>query len=221
MTASELLYAAQGHPPVAGVTILLTSEFCWLCGAATPQGVARATAIKESFTNLDRAAVPTSAWVCVACAWCLDTKGLRTQGWCATPTLATALPTAAIRPLLLVPPDPPFLLLVPTSRKKHIWIGALVAGSRDYFPVRYEEQTVWIAPLAIAPILVTIERLLAWGLPRAAVATGHYEQRHLRKITDWGAVTAARAHLAPELGSARLGLLCKVAQGKEWDGDTP
>jgi len=190
--ASEALTGVKAaHDPI-----------CYLCGGETGgEGWDRRDAFTASFTNTNLAKVPASVTVCQSCAavsrgesWAayaarrpdLGLKTVHPISWRSYPHAITetshTIPRGEEwRPLLLDPPDPPFVYMIPTTNQKHLLFRCGVAYSRESFPVQHEEDRVWITPSEFREVVEAAERLFALGMSREAVETGRYPQESIRK----------------------------------------
>lgn len=173
-------------------------EPCWLCGGPT-RGVGwlRDQWLTPSFTNHNLAAHPSSRAVCQACValsskstWetyvaAHTEKGLKTghaMSWrfyshVFAENLHDCPTRERWRQWLLEPPEPPFVFCVSTSGKKHLLFRCRVAGSREVYPVQFEDEHIMVRRPAITRCLSDVEEGLAAGLRRDDILTGRYNSR--------------------------------------------
>lgn len=87
---------------------------CGFCGTLAP-GLPAERVLKENFTNRDE---PRAPWVCWACEACLNTRDTRSSHMVADGTFRR-LERKEVWPLLLAPPEPPFVVYLTLSGQKH------------------------------------------------------------------------------------------------------
>lgn len=210
---------------------------CYLCGGDTGgDGWDRRDAFTTSFTNTNLAADPGSLTVCQSCAavsrgesWAAYAArrpdlGLKTThpiSWRSYPHAITRtshlIPRGeAWRPLILDPPDPPFVYMIPTTAQKHLLFRCAVAWDRERYPVQVEEERVWIDRTRFAECLHDAEALLMMGMSRDMVETGRYPQEAIRKagLVRW---RAAETTFAPwrSANPAWVRLACMIGRRPE------
>ena len=126
--------------------------------------------------------------------------------------IVSALPTRAeMRGWLLDPPEPPFTICIAESGQKHIMPFAVQAQSRDYYPVQFESDCLWIDRAEFARRLTAYEQLMAMGFSKAEIDAGEWRSDRLMAALsdDFLALDAAIAHLR---GTRLMELLAYVAQ---------
>lgn len=128
--------------------------------------------------------------------------------------VVSGLPTRAqMRGWILNPPDPPFTIAIAESGQKHILPWAQEGLGRDYFPVQFELDSVWIDRSEFARVLASFEALMAMGFSKSDIVSGSYRSDLLMK---W--ITVYQDHdaeIEPLRGSRLLALLAHVAQKPE------
>ena len=170
--ATELVYKAAGTPEVEGAEI--RGGRCALCKQPLKnrRAVPVEDAVKPTFTNRDLLDVD-AGYVCVACAYCLSEPLLRRRDFLATQTEITYLKRDELLPLLLEPPEPPFVLCVGLSHKKHLVIRTRVNLSRRLFYVQFEEQGIWVQPEKHRSLALSVQALLK-GFGKSQISSGEY-----------------------------------------------
>ena len=110
---------------------------------------------------------PEEKYLCTACAFCL---GMNPEGRIALfryPIVAEKdlhlCNRAEMRECLLHPPDPPFVMILPTSQKKHLFAKAKISYSRDQFFCNLEERVIRVNK-GIGRMIKTIEALRGLGV---------------------------------------------------------
>ena len=155
---------------------------CWLCGGTTGErGLPVKKAIKDTFTDRDKARWPASRSVCQGCVFCLSFLSLRNYSILATADELRHPGRAEIRDLLLSPPEPPFVLCIAVSGQKWIHFRAKVAYSRDGYPVQLEETPVCVERPILREWLEVVERLYTI-FTKAEILSGNYGQNRIRQF---------------------------------------
>jgi CRISPR type IV-associated protein Csf1 len=194
-----------------------------LCGGATDDvGWPQATAIAPTFTQHNTAACSDSDAVCQACAALtraetfqalvrrlglpikVTTKDGRPwvqAGWHCYSHLVSedghyeAPHPARMREVLLDPPAGRWVLTINTSGQKHTLFRAVIASSRDYFPVQFDEERVWITRADFVACLAAWEYLAALGCGKDGIETGRYHPADTMRagLAAWWPAEAAMA----------------------------
>lgn len=177
---------------------------CWLCGSLTGGvGWRRRDILSAAFTNHPLAPCPTSQTICQACAymtsghtWKLyveahperNLKAVRPLGWHSYSHLFSPRRTVIglrrdeIGTMLLEPPEPPFVLSLTESGKKHHLVRAAVATSCAAFPVQVEETRIWVVREAYRTCHQAARALFDAGASRDMIETGRYHQAVVRAV---------------------------------------
>ena len=147
----------------------LTAEGrCNLCGEPLKNGGIPVKKMLGS-TYMDWAIhkEPEEKYLCTACAFCL---GMNPEGRIALfryPIVAEKdlhlCNRAEMRDYILHPPDPPFVMILPTSQKKHLFAKAKISYSRDQFFCNLEERIIPVSG-KIEKLVKTIEALRGLGI---------------------------------------------------------
>jgi hypothetical protein len=177
--------------------------FCYLCGCLP---ATKPLALKDSFTAHSTAKCPTSDKLCERCAWVIplrlnyynpNTKKdvllfSRNWSWLLSenenhPKIegdkVSELPSrVTIRRWLMNPPEPPFTIAIAESGQKHILPWSKPAHSRDYFPVLFELDLLYIDREKFTKTLEDYEYLLSLGLTKTEINTGQYKAQNLLKF---------------------------------------
>lgn len=177
---------------------------CWLCGGETGGvGWPRRDVLSSAFTNHPLAPVPASHTICQACVYVTSgetwrqyvaahperpLKAVQPLGWHSyshlfTPTqIVAGLRRAEIGALLADPPEPPFLLSLTESGKKHHLFRAAVATSRTAFPVQIEETRIWVRHCDYLACAAAARALFDAGASREAIESGRYHPATMQQI---------------------------------------
>lgn len=155
---------------------------CFLCGEPMTQGMKLKKVFSNVFTDWNTAKNPAGTHVCPACCFSiLTTKeryGLRTFSNVANEERLWLPNRVEMREFLLRPPDPPFVINLAVSQKKHIAFKGEVNYSRDIFTVMYEEMPVLIVRKEFARLLELVEHFL-YGFTKTEITTGEYNQKRI------------------------------------------
>lgn len=180
---------------ISGITVPPGPWRCACCRRAVETITPLRQVVSDNFLNYDLLDCQADG-LCPACTECFRCRALRMHSFVATPAGRRLLRRAEVRPVLLEPPDPPFVLCVTYTMKKHNAFRARVALHRAQFPVRVEDQLIWV-DRAVAQEQATLldEALGHWKLPRTAVCAGRWTQTHIRRLglARWRVLEAALA----------------------------
>jgi len=137
----------------------------------------------------------------------------RTEGKYTMPTVSNLPTRAQMRGWLLEPPKPPFTIAIAESGQKHILPWAQEGHDRDYFPVQFEIDSLWIDRAQFAELLSHYEALMAIGFSKTEIDSGNWHSDRLMTAIhhgwDWQTHESA---IAPHRGSRLLQLCSHVAQ---------
>lgn len=118
-----------------------------------------------------------------------------------------------IREWLINPPKPPFTIAIAESGQKHILPWALDAQSREYFPVQFELDTVWVDVRKFRTYLEAYEKLMGLGFSKTEINSGNYKSDHMMKA--WGQFERPESAIAPIRGTRLIELIAHVALASE------
>lgn len=120
---------------------------------------------------------------------------------------------AEIRQWLLNPPIPPFTIAIAESGQKHILPWAIESQSKEYFPVQFEMDTVWVNHKVFCQAINEYEYLLSLEFSKTEINTGAYRSDRIMK--NWGKFEKSESAIAPLRGSRMLELISHVAVKEE------
>lgn len=159
---------------------------CYICGETAHGAVPTKTLLSDTFTDGSRAKAPESRHICRACAFCMGTSPEGRAGIRWYPLVAGRdmrfLERGQVRDVLLNPPEPPFVILLPTSQKKHIAFKAQVAYRRGVFPVALEEEVVWL-DAGFAPLLRFVEALRGAGFTTTEIGSIQFRSDRVKEFS--------------------------------------
>lgn len=150
---------------------------CNICGSKITDG---GVPIKKFFSSnyMDWALhkAPESTHICKACTFCL---GMNTKGRIALfryPFVAEVgqlhlCSKVQFRGFLLSPPEPPFLMVLPVSQKKHLFHKSMISYSREKFYCNYEENTIE-CDSSIKNVIETVEKMRFFGISLDCIKKG-------------------------------------------------
>lgn len=195
-------------------------ERCWLCGGPTGgKGQTTKKAIKDTFTDIDKARAPASKSVCPGCAFCLSFRELRNYSILATEQELRHPTRAESRDILLNPPKPPFVICIAVSGQKHLTFKAEVAYSRNFYPVQMEDTRIIVDVTRLSELLDLVERLYT-VFSKDEIKTSRYSQGRIKEF-GISRFQELEERLAPHRGSRLFDLAVFVAQKKEFDEPAP
>lgn len=194
---------------------------CFLCGEPIQEGIPTKHVFSDVFTDWNRSKYPIGTHVCPACSFTILTnpKGrvsLRNFSFVAADKLY--LPNRIeMRQFLIEPPNPPFLIVLAVSQKKHLAFKGTVSYSRDIFTVMLEETEVIINRKEFARLLEVVEHFL-FAFTKTEITTGEYNQQRVLKfgIDRW---EWFEEQVKPYRGTELLNVVMFVAQKVEREED--
>jgi len=150
---------------------------CNLCGRESNGGFPVKKVFSAKYMDWPVHKEPGATHICINCMFCL---GMNPEGRVALfryPVFATEdrlwlCNRAQFRDFLVDPPEPPFVAVLPTSQKKHLFSKAKVSYSRDDYFCNLEETVMQVNREEFKKELETIEALRGAGITVAAVNRG-------------------------------------------------
>lgn len=190
---------------------------CVLCGEHTEQGIPKKKAIGSTFTDWNRVKNISGTHICPSCFFCLTTnpKGkVAIRNFSNVAERKFHLPNRVeLREWILNPPDPPFVINLAVSQKKHIVFKGETQYSRDIFHVQYEEMPVLIIRERFREMIYLVEHLL-FGFTKTEISTGQYSTQRILKFGA-EAWEAFEERIKPYRGTPFLDVVMFVAQRVE------
>lgn len=114
-----------------------------------------------------------------------------------------------IREWLINPPTPPFTIAIAESGQKHILPWAIESQNRDYFPVQFEMDTVWIDLPNFCTHLENYENLIHLGFSKTEINSGNYKSDRIMKA--WGKFEKLEDAITLIRGTRLIELIAYVA----------
>lgn len=159
---------------------------CYLCGELMKKGMKLKKIFSDVFTDWNVGKNRTGTHVCEACCFNILTSpqryGLRMFSHVANKDKLHLTNRVELREYFLNPPEPPFVMNLAVSQKKHISFKGEVNYSKDIFTVMYEEMPVLINRQEFIKLLNLVEHFL-FGFTKTEITTGQYNQK---RILDFG-----------------------------------
>ncbi|MBA2878028.1 hypothetical protein HNR63_001082 [Anoxybacillus kamchatkensis] len=194
---------------------------CFLCGETIQEGIATKHVFSDVFTDWNRSRYPIGTHVCPACSFTILTNpknrtSLRNFSFVAEEKLH--LPNRVeMRQFLVEPPEPPFLIVLAVSQKKHLAFKGTVSYNREIYTVMLEETEVIINRKEFTRLLAIVERFL-FAFTKTEVQTGQYNQQRVLKfgIDRW---EWFEEQVKPYRGTELLNVVMFVAQKVEREED--
>lgn len=160
---------------------------CFLCGQPMEQGIKIKKVFSNVFTDWNQAKCPTETHVCPSCSFTILTNkkqryGIRTFTNVANKDHLWITNRKELRTFMLDPPDPPFVMNLAVSQKKHIAFKGEANYSKEIYSVMYEEMPVLVNREKFKTLLELVENFL-YGFTKTEILTGKYNQK---RILDFG-----------------------------------
>ena len=218
---NEIVRVVEFYDPYESAHMEKIQDRCFLCGEQTDDGIQVKHVFSDVFTDWNRSRYPIGTHVCPACAFTILTNpdgrvSLRNFSFVAADKLY--LPNRIeMRQFLLEPPEPPFLIVLAVSQKKHLAFKGAVGYSRDIFTVMLEETEVIVNRKEFARLLDVVEHFL-FAFTKTEIITGKYNQQRVLKFGvdrwEW-----FEERLKPYRGTELLNVVMFVAQKVEREED--
>lgn len=145
---------------------------CNLCGEEVHGGIPIKKMFSSNYMDWPIHKESDSTHICAACSFCIGMNPVGRIALFRYPIVADKelhlCSRKQFREYLLNPPDPPFVMIFPTSQKKHLFSKAQVSYSRRNFFCNLEEMTVTVNP-GIKPLINDIEALRGAGFTKTDI----------------------------------------------------
>lgn len=150
---------------------------CNLCGMPFIGGIPVKKLLGSSYMDWAIHKNPEGTHLCTACSFCLS---MNPEGRVALFRYAIVADgkelmlcsRSQMRDYLLNPPEPPFLFIIPTSQKKHLFSKSVISHSRDNYFCNLEEQTVIVNRQKFTELVQKIEALRGVGIVKTDIEAG-------------------------------------------------
>lgn len=157
-------------------------QHCWLCGGTLDgEGIHKNDAIKETFTDNDRARGSGADYVCMSCVWCLSFKQLRNYSIFATENELRHPSRVEMRDILLNPPMGAWLLCAAVSGQKHLCFKSKINYSNQKYSTLLEETLVIVEKSSFSRILSIVEWLYNAGFTKEEIVSCNFPSHKIIK----------------------------------------
>lgn len=189
---------------------------CLICGAKTRGGIPYKALLSTNYTDWSRHKCPESDHICPACAFTmmLNTASHRCCLFRYSFVADSQLHICnrkEIRDYLISPPEPPFVMAVAVSQKKHIAFKSMVSYDRDNFFCNLEEESIQVNRQEAKDIISVCEALRGIGFTKDEIAKGQirYDKIKNYKLDAYDKINHL---LRPIIGTRLFALCLHVAQ---------
>lgn len=218
---NEIVRVVEFYDPYESAHMEKIQDRCFLCGEQIQEGIPTKHVFSDVFTDWNRSRYPIGTHVCPACAFTILTNpngrvSLRNFSFVAADKLY--LPNRIeMRQFLLEPPEPPFLIVLAVSQKKHLCFKGTVSYNREIYTVMMEETEVIINRKEFTRLLAIVEHFL-FAFTKTEIQTGQYNQQRVLKfgIDRW---EWFEEQVKPYRGTELLNVVMFVAQKIEREED--
>jgi CRISPR type IV-associated protein Csf1 len=184
---------------------------CLICGAESQGGLPYKALLGSSYTDWHMHKCPESDHICVACAFTmmLNTASHRCALFRYSFVADSQLHICnrkEIRDYLINIPEPPFVMAVAVSQKKHIAFKSMTSYGRENFFCNLEEERIQVNRQAAKDIINVCEALRGIGLTKDEISTGviRYDKIKKYKLDAYDKIN----HLLRPIMGTRLFALC-------------
>lgn len=143
---NEIIRDIKFSDPIEHKDIEEHDGCCYLCGEVMSKGIKVKKVFSGRFTDWNSGNSRHSSHVCPSCSFCVLTSptksSLRMFSHVANKDKLHLTNRIELRDYLLKPPEPPFVINLAVSQKKHIAFKGEVNYSQGIFTVMYEEMPV-------------------------------------------------------------------------------
>lgn len=161
---------------------------CYLCGEFTEYGIPKKKLLPSTFNDHDKAKEINSDYVCDACSFMILTNPNRRQAirwfnYVASDKLVICN-RKQLRDVLLNPPEPPFVICITISQKKHLLWYLKTSYSRENFFVTMETETIQVNKSLIKEMIYFVENLYNKGITKDQILNNTIPYGKL-SIDEW------------------------------------
>jgi CRISPR type IV-associated protein Csf1 len=160
---------------------------CLICGAESQGGIPYKALLGSSYTDWSRHKCPESDHICPACAFTmmLNTASHRCclfrYSFVADKQLHICN-RKEMRDYLINPPEPPFVMAVAVSQKKHIAFKSMVSYDRENFFCNLEEEQIQVNRQEAKDIISVCEALRGIGFTKDEISAGRIRFDKIKKF---------------------------------------
>lgn len=106
------------------------------------------------------------------CENCMPLFSLYFYSYVKDPDGIRLLNVRQLKDALITPQKPPFMFVITTSQKKHLWYRAQLNHSPDRFAVQFEMETIWTTPERMRSLFEFVEGMLNNGCTKDMLRRG-------------------------------------------------
>lgn len=147
---------------------------CNLCGMETNGGIPIKKIFSSNYMDWTIHKEPDKTHICKECAFCLSMNPVGRIALFRYPIVAEKTlhlcNRKQFRDYLFHPPEPPFVMIFPTSQKKHLFAKSKVSYSKERFYSNFEEITISVDE-RIKKIINDIEALRGVGFTKDNISS--------------------------------------------------
>lgn len=145
---------------------------CNMCGMEVNGGIPVKKMLSSSYMDWAIHKAPQASHLCRACAFCLGMNPVGRIALFRYPLVAERTMHLCnrkqFRDFLVSPPDPPFVMIMPITQKKHLFGKTKVSYSKNHYFCNLEEITVQI-DLKVKRLIDDIEALRGIGFKKTDI----------------------------------------------------
>lgn len=185
MNTTEFIWQSAGHSLWEGIEDV--KGVCCFCGKQIKQGKKIKDCVSSIFGNWDLFKYSHLEWCCPACVYCLRESKLRTSNWIATGEKLIYFKRENIAETIFNPPNPPFVIAITESFKKHLAIKARINYSQKRFWITMENMGMWFEPDKWRGIFEIMKELAEGEFSKTEIRSGEYQARRIQNygIEKW------------------------------------
>lgn len=175
---------AKGNPIIKEVDFAVPEEnkdydeayngLCNLCGQVAQGGIPIKKMFSSSYMDWTIHKEPDSTHICKKCAFCVGMNPVGRIALFRYPLVAEKTlhlcNRKQFREYLLNPPEPPFVMILPTSQKKHLFAKSRASYSQEHYFCNLEEMTISV-DRNIKQIMSDIEALRGTGFTKVNISS--------------------------------------------------
>lgn len=147
---------------------------CPICGTEAKTGISSNKFFSANYTDWNIHKDPAGTMVCESCAFTMMLNSesgrmtLSRYSFCASKTLEI-MNRGECRDRLLNLPEPPFVMAIAVSQKKHLAIKSKISYSKEYCLINLEEDTIPVNAEEIKKYIEIIEALRGIGFTKIEI----------------------------------------------------
>ena len=189
---------------------------CLICGAKSHGGIPYKVLLGSSYTDWSKHKCPESDHICPACAFTmmLNTASHRCTLYRYSFVADKELHIcnrAQMRNYLISPPEPPFVMAIAVSQKKHIAFKSMVSYDKENFFCNLEEEQIQINRQEAKDIISVCEALRGIGFTKDEISAGRIRFDKIKNF-KLDAYDKINYLLRPIIGTRLFAICLHVAQ---------